>query len=231
MELTLHQVANIFRVSETRIISWINNENLPAELVSDQYRFHRSDLLEWAASANRSFDPSIYAEVNGGLTPAGTSLADALQAGGVLQNVAGDDLRAILSIALAGLPIPDSIGHEGLIDLFLSRESIGSTAVGGGIAVPHPRKPTLLAVPSAIVRLCYLQEPLSMSTPDNQPVDKLFLMICPTAHEHLQLLARLGALLQIDSVAQALRYKLAGNELLNILREAGQQFVKQACKK
>ena len=84
-------------------------------------------------------------------------------------------------------------------------------------------------MPSAVVRLCYLEEPLEMVTPDNQPVDKLFLMICPTAHEHLQLLARLGALLQNDSVAQALRNKLAGSELLTILKDVGQQFVKQPC--
>ncbi|MCA9156869.1 MAG: PTS sugar transporter subunit IIA [Planctomycetales bacterium] len=229
MELTLHQVANIFRVSETRIISWIKYEDLPAQLVSDQYRFHPSDLLEWAASANRAFEPTIYAEINGDLAPAGTNIADALHVGGVIQNVSGGNLREVLSIALEGLPVPDSIGHEGLIDLFLARESLGSTALGGGIAVPHPRRPTLLAVPSAVVRLCYLEEPLEMVTPDNQPVDKLFLMICPTAHEHLQLLARLGALLQNDSVAQALRNKLAGSELLTILKDVGQQFVKQPC--
>ncbi|TWU34543.1 Nitrogen regulatory protein [Novipirellula aureliae] len=225
MELSLHQVAKIFRVSETQIIGWINSKNLPAELVSDQYRFHRADLLEWAAVANRSFDPSIYSEVNGDLTPAGTHLADALERGGILVDVSGKGIRDVLSNAIDGLPIPASIGHDDLIELLLARESVGSTALGDGIAVPHPRKPTLVSVPSAMVRLCYLSQPLAMKSPDGIPVDKLFLMICPTVHEHLQLLARLGALLQNESVGQALRDKVAGGEMFKILREAGQEFV------
>lgn len=224
MELTLKQVAEIFRVSETRIIDWINSENLPADLVSDQYRFHRADLLEWAAIHNQSFSPSIYAKVNGDLTPAGTHLSEALQAGGVLPDVPGGDLREILTVALTGLPIPDSMDRETLIDLFLSRENVGSTAIGGGIAVPHPRQPVLLAVPTPVIRLCYLNQPLDMSSPDGRPVDTLFLMICPTAHEHLQLLARLAALLQVDAVREALRNRSTGEPLFDLLRDTGRQF-------
>jgi nitrogen PTS system EIIA component len=228
MEMTLKQVAEIFRVSETRIIDWINNENLPAELVADQYRFHRADLLEWAAIQNRSFSPSIYSKVNGDLTPAGTHLAEALQAGGVLQDVAGGELREVLRTALVGLPIPDGMDQDTLIDLFLSRENMGSTAIGHGIAVPHPRQPLLLTVPTALIRLCYLRQPLQMASPDGQPVDTLFLMICPTAHEHLQLLARLAALLQVDAVRQALQRKADGEPLFELLRETGRQFHEEA---
>ena len=224
MELALKQVAEIFDVSETRIIDWVKNENLPSDLVADQYRFHRADLLEWAAIRNRSFSPTIYAKVNGDLTFAGTHLTDALEAGGVLQDVGGDDLRAIFDTALDGLPLPESVGKETLVELFLAREQIGSTAIGCRIAVPHPRQPVLLTVPHAVVRLCYLRHPLEMPTPDGKPVDTLFLMVCPTAHEHLQLLARLSALLQVGFVRDALRSRTAGEALFEILREAGQRF-------
>ena len=224
MELTLKHVAEIFMVPETTIIKWIKKENLPAELVADQYRFHRADLLEWAAIENRSFSPAIYANVNGDLTPAGTHLADALESGGVLQDVSGSDLRTVLNHAMDGLPIPPSVSQEELVELFLAREDLGSTAVGGGIAIPHPRQPVLLTVPGAIVRLCYLREALGIPSPDGKPVDKLFLIICPTAHEHLQLLARLGALLQNGSVRQALDEKLSGPPLFEMLRAVGEQF-------
>lgn len=224
MELTLKQVARIFDVSENQIIDWINNKNLPTELISDQYRFHRADLLEWAALQNCQFSPAIYAPGNGDLTPAATHLAEALKLGGVIQNVAGEDLRGILSTALKDLPLPEWMTLDTLVELFLSRENLGSTAIGGGIAVPHPRQPVLLTVPDPVIRLCYLSRPLPMPAPDNQPVETLFLMICPTAHEHLQLLARLGALLQVEQVREAIRQKRAGEELLDLLREAGRQF-------
>lgn len=227
MELNLKQVAEIFMVSETEIIKWVNKKNLPAELVADQYRFHRADLLEWAAIENHAFSPTIYAKVNGDLTPAGTHLTDALESGGVLQDVAGRDLRSVLTNAMTDLPIPPSVSNADLVELFLARECVGSTAVGGGIAIPHPRQPVLLTVPGALVRLCYLSEPLEIPTPDGEPVDKLFLMVCPTAHEHLQLLARLSALLQNDEVRKALDDKLVGHPLFAILRAVGERFHEQ----
>lgn len=224
MELCLQQVAEIFGVSENQVIRRIHNEGLPAELVADQYRFHRADLLEWAANQEQPFSALIYASANGDLTAAGTHLTDALQAGGVLQDVAGDNLNAVLGTVLNGLPIPESIGQQTIIDLFLSRESLGSTAIGNGIAVPHPRQPVLLTVPTAVMRLCYLSHPLDMETPDGIPVDKLFLLICPTDHEHLQLLARLSALLRSDVIREALQNKVSGESLFSLLREEGRRF-------
>jgi PTS system nitrogen regulatory IIA component len=226
MELTLKQVAKIFRVSENQIIDWIQNQNLPTELISDQYRFHRADLLEWAALQKSSFSPRIYDAANGDLAPAATRLVDALRAGGVVQNVAGKDLRAILRCALDGLPLPQWMTLDILVELFLAREHLGSTAMGGGIAVPHPRQPVLLTIRGPVIRLCYLSQPLAMPTPDGTPVDTLFLMICPTAHEHLQLLARLGALLQVDAAREALRNKRGGEELFDILRYQEEHIAK-----
>lgn len=218
MELTLQQVARIFGVSENQIINWIENENLPTERISDQYRFHRIDLLEWAALQKTPFSPRIYATANGDLAPAATRLVDALQAGGIAQDVAGQNLRAILRTALDGLPLPQWMTLDILVELFLAREHLGSTAIGGGIAVPHPRQPVLLTVGRPVIRLCYLSQPLPMPTLDGIPVSTLFLMICPTAHEHLQLLARLSALLQVDTVREALRKRLSGDALFDILR-------------
>ncbi len=227
MELTLKQVAEIFMVPETKIIKWIKKENLPADLVADQYRFNRADLLEWAASENHRFSPTIYASVNDDLTPAGTHLADALESGGVLKDVPAGDLRTVFKHVLVGLPLPESVSQEELVELFLARESLGSTAVGGGIAIPHPRQPVLLTVGGAVVRLCYLSQAIDLPSPDGKPIDKLFLIICSTAHEHLQLLARLGAILQVDRVREALDEKLSGQPLMDLLRAVGEQFHKQ----
>ena len=224
MQLSLKQVAKVFGVSENTIIGWVNNENLPAKLVADQYRFHRAELLEWAAIQKKKFSPTIYLKVNGDLTRSATHLADALEIGGVVRNVTGSDLREVFTQVLAGLPVPESFGTGTLLELFLARESLGSTAIGEGIAIPHPRQPVLLTVPGSVVRLCFLDKPLDMKTPDGKPVDKLFLMICPTAHDHLQLLARLAAILRVESVTQALQEQAATPRLLELIQQAGQRF-------
>ncbi len=224
MNLSLKQVAEVFRVSENTIIQWINTQNLPAELVADQFRFHRAELLEWASLHKRSFSTAIYFKVNGDLCPAATHLADALEVGGVLREVAGASLREVLARALVGLPIPEPIGPDELLELFLAREGLGSTAIGDGIAIPHPRYPVLLTVPGPLVRLCFLRDPLALTAPDGKPVDKLFLIICPTAHDHLQLLARISAVLRVEEVMQALQDRADTEKLLELMRDAGQRF-------
>ncbi len=224
MELSLKQAAEVFDVPERTIVDWIRDDGLPAELVSDQYRFHRADLLEWAATRRRAFKSEIYLRANGDLTESGTHLADALEHGGVLRDVVGSSLRDCLSVALEGLPIPDSLGLDALLDLIVQRSDGGCIAVGNGVGIPHPRRPILLDVPGPHVRLCYLREPLDVTGPDGRGVDKLFVMLSPSTHEHLQLLARLGAVLQTESVQQALEQKLDLDPLCRVIRDAGRSF-------
>ncbi|MCA9234335.1 MAG: PTS sugar transporter subunit IIA [Planctomycetales bacterium] len=224
MLLSLKQAAKVFDVAETKLIEWITQDNLPAELVGGQYYFNQAELLEWAAVRRQPFKPEIYLKVNGDLNPSATHLADALEIGGVLQDVGGADLREILGNALDGLPIPDSFGADAVLELILMREEVGSTAIGGGVAIPHPRQPIILTVGAPVVRLCYLSQPLDLNSRDGKPVDKLFLMICPTAHDHLQLLARLGAVLRVDSVLAALNAKAGTKQIVEAVRAAGSRF-------
>jgi len=224
MQFSLRQAAEVFAVPETKVIEWVTQNNLPAVLVRGQYRFDRAELLEWAALRQQPLQPSIYLKVNGDLNPAATRLADALEIGGVVHDIDGTNLREIIGKVLDGLPIPESIGVDTLCDLILTREDFGSTAIGGGIAVPHPRQPVILMTDAPLVRLCYLRRPLDLKGPDGAPIDKLFVMICPTAHDHLQLLARLGAVLKEPSVQAALQEKAGAKRIIEAIREAGSRL-------
>lgn len=203
MELTLPQVARLFEVTENAVTRWIQQENLPAYEVNSQVRFDRAELLEWAALRRQPFDPAIYHDKNGDRV-AQISLADAIERGGVAQHISGAERADVYRAALAGLSLPEGLDREDLLQLFLARERLGGTAVGQGVAIPHPRCPVVLPGRGAAVRVCFLEQPLAFHTPDGQPVHTLFLAICPTVHEHLQLLARLAAVLRRDDFIQLL---------------------------
>jgi len=219
MQLTVVEVAKLFDVSENAVIRWVGDDSLPAEVVDGQFRFQRAELLEWATINKQKFSPAIYEQINGDDIES-ISLADAVEAGGVLSDVTGDDTRHILRNVIEGLPIPESFGIDTLLELILTRESAGSTAIGEGIAVPHPRQPVVLTVQQPLVRLCYLVQALDIPTPDGKPVDTLFLMICPTVHDHLQLLARLGAVLRNDSVRSELSSRAGVDRIVHAIRQA-----------
>lgn len=217
MQLTLRQVAAMFGVSENTVTRWVKEDNLPAHDVKSQYRFDRAELLEWAATTQRSFSPTIFQQINGEHV-AGESLTDALERGGVASRVAGDDRYEVFRAALADMPLPPAFDRDNLLDMLMAREKSGGTAIGNGIAIPHPRYPIVLAEGKSVVRACYLEHPLDYDAPDGKPVDTLFLMICPTVHEHLQLLARLACVLKSDDFRNLLRTRPDKTRLVSAVR-------------
>ncbi len=146
------------------------------------------------------------------------SLADALQRGGVALRVGGDDRYEVFRTAIADLPVPASFDRDNLLDLLMAREKSGGTAIGHGIAIPHPRYPVVLPGGESVVRACYLEQPLDYHAGDGKPVDTLFLMICPTVHEHLQLLARLACVLKSDDFRKLLQSHPDKTRLVSAVR-------------
>jgi PTS system nitrogen regulatory IIA component len=51
MKLTVRDAAKLLQTSESVVQRWIRDESIPCHRVRDTYRFHRSELLEWATLA------------------------------------------------------------------------------------------------------------------------------------------------------------------------------------
>jgi len=224
MQLSLRQVAELFNVSENTVTKWVKEDNLPAHNVKSQYLFDRAELLEWAATTKRSFSPVIFQEINGDHV-AEASLADALQRGGVALRVGGGDRYEVLRAASSDLPLPSSFDRDNLLDLLIAREKSGGTAIGNGIVIPHPRYPVVLPGGKSVVRACYLEKPLDYHASDGKLVDTLFLMICPTVHLHLQLLARLACVLKSVDFNKLLRSRPDKTRLVSAVRAEEASFV------
>lgn len=217
MQLTMTDVARLFGVSTATIARWVQEDNLPASEIESQYLFNREELLEWATIRKLALSPAIWQHA-GDAQPAEPSLAEALAFGGVGYQVSGADRTEVLRSALQGLPLPDGSDREALLELFLARERLGTTAVGDGVAIPHPRCPLVLGLPRPAVRLCFLAQGHDFGAADGKPVDTLFLMACRTVHEHLKLLARLATTLRRDAFRQVLARRPEAEEILEAVR-------------
>lgn len=91
-----------------------------------------------------------------------------------------------------------------IFETLLRRERLGSTGVGGGVAIPHGK----LAKTDRIIGLfARLETPVDFESLDGEPVDLIFLLIAPEAAgaDHLKALARIARLLRDPDVAQKLR--------------------------
>jgi nitrogen PTS system EIIA component len=191
VQLTVRDVSRLFCVSEKTVYRWITQGKLPAYRVNEQFRFHRAELLEWA-SANRvnvSAELLTEPESSGEALP---GLEAALRAGGVHYRLGGSDKGGVLAALVEIMPLPRGVDRSFLLQVLLARESLQSTGIGDGVAIPHPRSPIVLHIDEPVVTLCFLERPVDFGALDGKPVHALFSLVCPTARAHLHLLSRIA---------------------------------------
>ena len=96
------------------------------------------------------------------------------------------------------------------------REQLGSTGMGGGIAIPHAR---LAGVTTPVGVLARLRKPVDFAAIDGAPVDLVFLLLLPTAPqgEQLTALAAVARRLRDPMTAQRLRRAADRDEVYRLI--------------
>ena len=98
----------------------------------------------------------------------------------------------------------ESLNDVQIFNNLISRERLGSTGIGQGIAIPHCR---LEGLDRVIGVLLTLEESVEFDAIDNQPVDLVFALIVPkeATSEYLELLSQLAEKFNERSFCNALR--------------------------
>ena len=91
-----------------------------------------------------------------------------------------------------------------IFEAVLERERLGSTGVGGGVAIPHARLPQLESICGIFARL---ETPIDFEAVDDQPVDLVFMLLAPddAGADHLKALARVSRVLRRLELRDRLR--------------------------
>lgn len=202
MQLTIRDVSRLLNISERTIYRWIKQRTIPTYKIHDQYRFNKSELMEWAAANKINVSPEIFSEPES-LSGNIPSLSEALKAGGVYYRVEGNDKEAVIRSSVELMKLPEDVDKDFLIKILLAREELGSTGVGDGIAIPHVRNPIVLNVSHCLVGLSFLEKPVDFGAVDGKPVHSLFMLVSPTARIHLYLLSRLAFALKDEAFKEA----------------------------
>ena len=223
-KVTIRDAAQLLGVPEKTIYRWVEERGLPVHRVHGQFRFNRSELLEWATSRGVRVSAALFPEPEGPDAPI-PALASALEAGGIHALEGGVDRESVLRQVVAVLALPDEVDREFLFEVLLARESLGSTAVGDGIAIPHVRNPVLLHVRPAVA-LCFLEKPIPFGALDGKPVDILFALVTPNSRSHLSLLSKLSAALHDADFRAALKRDAKPEGILAALRRVEAGFAK-----
>ena len=111
-----------------------------------------------------------------------------------------------------------SISATDIFDCLLSRERLGSTGVGFGVAIPHGRLKDSNHTTAALIQL---NHGIDFDAVDNQPVDLLFALVVPdkATEEHLKILALLAAMFKEDELRAQLREAKNPEDVMQLIRE------------
>jgi PTS system nitrogen regulatory IIA component len=136
----------------------------------------------------------------------------------VLACVKASGKKALLAELAAKAAQLYKLDERRLFDRLLERERLGSTGIGGGIAIPHGRMPSLTKPVGVFARLAH---PVDFDSIDERPVDSVFLLLAPegAGADHLKALARVSRLLRDRGLVEKLRATESADALYALLIE------------
>jgi len=110
---------------------------------------------------------------------------------------------------------PDLIEDE-IFESLISRERLGSTGIGHGVAIPHGRVKT---GGKSIGCFMQLENPVDFDAIDGKPVDLVFGLLVPenSTDEHLQILSTLATLFSNEAICDELRQAGSSEEIYKLL--------------
>jgi len=97
------------------------------------------------------------------------------------------------------------LSSDAILAELLKREQLGSTGMGGGVAIPHARYAGLKKPFGLVARL---KPAVDFEAIDGMPVDLVFVLLVPSAAEgdHLNVLAAVSRRMRSREVTQKLRF-------------------------
>jgi len=111
-----------------------------------------------------------------------------------------------------------------LIEALTARESLGSTAIGQGIAIPHAKSES---VDKLVAALALSKKGVDFDSLDGEPVYIFFLLVAPqdSAGPHLKALARISRLLKDKYLRDALRNSQDEKAIIKIIAQEDEKKI------
>ncbi|NIO17751.1 MAG: PTS transporter subunit EIIA [Deltaproteobacteria bacterium] len=117
----------------------------------------------------------------------------------------------------------EEIAPVELANILLERESLGSTGIGEGVAIPHGKYPGIKFLTGALGRST---KGVDFQSMDGKPAHLFFLLVAPenSAGLHLKALARISRLLKTDRFRKKIMDAGSQIEMVEILREEDERL-------
>ena len=227
---TLDELVQQLGRDRRQVEKLVNRGIIPGRRVSGEWRFNEIEITHWLEQDLRGLDDQGLAQLEqsqqigeqkkqspiaGLLHPETCEVPlDAGTRPAVLQ--------ALIEVAGRTWQVWDPAS---ILKTVKEREDVMSTGFENGIAIPHPRNPLPDAIGQSIIAFGKTLSGIPFGAPGRQLTDLFFLVLARDASTHLQILARLGRLLQREGFVDHLRQTASGLEAYDLIIQTDEQIV------
>lgn len=223
--LSIQEVARMLGADVRRVARMAQRGQIPCQKVGGQHRFNRAEITDWLQQQIGTMSHTHLAEVDAGITkqrrahPGEVVITPLLRVALMTTNLDArtkqSTLRGLVALAeKAGLVVD---GRQ-LVDAVIRREELGSTAMEGGIAIPHPRRPLPYALVEPVLVVARTSRGIAFGAPDGRLTTLFFLTASRDDRHHLHILARLCRMLHDEDFVARLESAETPGEMLELMK-------------
>ncbi len=223
--LTAEELADYMKVNETTVLELARLGELPGFKVGDQWRFSWTVIDRYIQSHvfdAPQADLDLILSTKERLIPFSRLTEESL----IDLDMHAENKKQVMS-HLARMSNDNRLtpSYESLYVALEEREKLLSTAVGQGVAIPHPRFPDKLTFKEPHIIIARSKAGVDYGAPDNKKVHLFFLPCAQSQFVHLRLVAKISKLLHIPDVIPRLMRIQNPRDIIQILVAFEQQHL------
>lgn len=150
-------------------------------------------------------------------------IADFLHERRIIPELNSNDKKGVIEELSRAVADTTDAAVRDIARVLLEREQLGSTGIGGGIAIPHGK---LKEIDSIIMAVGLKSEGIQYDSLDNKPVYIFFLLLTPenSTGGHLKVLAQISKLLKNSQFKNNIKKAQTGREVMDVIRAVDENF-------
>jgi PTS system nitrogen regulatory IIA component len=141
----------------------------------------------------------------------------------IIADLKAKDKKGVIDELALTISKTTNTSAKTIAEILLEREQLGSTGIGGGIAIPHGK---LNLTESIIIGFGLSKKGIEYESLDNRPVHIFFVLLTSenSTGGHLKVLAQISKLLKTDEFKKGLLSAQSVNDIYEIIMEKDEEF-------
>ncbi len=227
---TLEELVQRLGRDRRQVEKLVNRGVIPGRRIGGDWRFNEIEITHWLEQDLRSLDDQGLAQLEqsqqSGIQNSRSPIADLLHVETCDVPLDAGTRPAVLQALIEVAGRTWQVWDPALIlKAVKDREDVMSTGFDNGIAIPHPRNPLPDAIGQSIIAFGKTLSGIPFGAPGRKMTDLFFLVLAKDASTHLQILARLGRLIQREGFVEELRSKETGSEAFDYILQIDSSII------